>query len=69
MRDVQWCMWGSMVCRPPTYRLVASASEKPVLMVQWYIAPCSAQQRLYSSNSQVRDPKLYCTYVLAFSEL
>lgn len=40
-RECQPCRWDSSLSGRPTYRLVASAREKPVLMVQWYTAPCT----------------------------
>lgn len=41
-RVYQSCRWVSSCPGGPTYRLVASAKEKPVLMVQWYTAPCTS---------------------------
>ena len=41
-RVYQSCRWDSSCPGCPTYRLVASAKEKPVLMVQWYTAPCTS---------------------------
>ena len=41
-RVYQSCRCDSSCPGGPTYRLVASAKEKPVLMVQWYTPPCTS---------------------------
>ena len=60
-RVYQSCRCDSSCPGGPTYRLVASAKEKPVLMVQWYTGPCTSVMHI-SQAHQSCTPVVHISY-------
>ena len=57
----QACRCDSSCWGCPTYRLVASAKENPVLMVQWYTAPCTSVMRISHAHQSCTSIRHMCT--------